>query len=445
MRLASAVSSRPELAERILAGRACVGEQPIRGLRPLMSERLRALREIGALAGAVIAVEEGAAEHFIAAVLATWMLDAIPLPCKAAVRTPHSANFYAVNSSGRVRPPQESTVLRGLDSTAVLHLTSGSTGVPKLARRGCASVLNEAEGYRLGLPLGPEDRVYVPVPLAHSYGWGVALGALLAGARVDALPLVNARRAAAQLKAATVVAITAPIASLLTSVSDSTGAPEAGPRIVMVGASRVTALIDDAFHARFGVRLSRNYGSSETGAILMGATNLPDGAIGLPMHGNTVLAPEPGGEGELRLALPPVEGHLGSGDQPTVCWSTGDLVRRDADGTVTFVARLRASTRVNDRDVDVHQLEQVLRRSARVEDVFPLVLPRSDGETEDLYAVVAGSGIDPASIEQHRNTFPDGAQAVRLVYCEHLPLTATGKVDRAQVIEFIHEWRRSRR
>jgi len=342
-----------------------------------------------------------------------------------------------VDVGGRVHEPRERVEWRGLESTAVLHVTSGSTSAPKLARRGCASVLGEATGYRLGLSLGPRDRVYTPVPLAHSYGWGVAIGALLAGACLDAVPLTHARRGAVRLKAATVAAITAPIASLLASVPRIPGEPGGIPRIVMVGASRVTAQIDDAFHARFGVRLARNYGSSETGATLIGAAGLPEGAVGLPMHGNIVVAPEPGEEGELRIALPPVEGCIGAASPPTRHWSTGDLVRRDVDGTVIFVARLRAATRVNDRNVDVHGLEQAIRGCANVEDVFSLVLSRPDGHTEDLYAVVAGDAVDRDSIRRGRGTWPDGTRSARLIYCEQLPLLATGKVDRARVIEII--------
>jgi acyl-CoA synthetase (AMP-forming)/AMP-acid ligase II len=428
--------TRPELAERILSGGACLGDTPISALRPDVDTRLRALRQNGVRAGSVIAVEEGEAARFLATVLATWALDAVPLPCSATETSPYSERAYTVSRDERTRPPTDPRPLGGLDQTAVLHVTSGTTGEPSLTRRSCASVTNETEGYRQGLLQGRNERVYVPIPLAHSFGWGVALAALLTGARLDATPLVHAGRAAARLEAATVAALTAPVASLLAAVPGLPGA-QSELRVAMVGASRVTAPIDDAFHARFGVRLSRNYGSSETGPTFMGAAGLPEGYIGRPMHGVSVLAPELGHEGELILSLPPVEGHIGADGPPGTAWATGDLVRRDADGTVAFLSRLRTAARLNDRSIDLHGLERMLCAVAKVEDVYPIILPRPGGESDDLYAVVAGTGVDRQSIERLRRRFPDGTQAVRLVYCDSLPLTATGKADRTQVIDLV--------
>ncbi|HEV2887354.1 MAG TPA: AMP-binding protein [Jatrophihabitans sp.] len=439
-----ATLTRPELAERVLASGARLGELPIARLRPLVDEQLVALRQAGASTGSVVAVEEAGPQEFLASILAAWTLNAVPLPCKDASGTPLADRAVTLVGT-RARPPAVSGEIGGLESTAVLHLTSGSTGDRKVARRGCDSVLNEAEGYRPGLALGPEDRVYVPVPLAHSYGWGVALGALLAGCQLDVSPVVHARRAVSRLEAATVAALTAPIAGLFarTPGSRPPRGSAGGLRVAMVGASRVTAQLDDAFDARFGLRLSRNYGSSETGATFIGGPGLADGAIGHPMPGVTVLGPQPGAEGELRLVLPPVEGCLGCPDPPAQVWNTGDLVRRGEDGVVTFVARVHETLRLNDRTVDVPRLQEVLRSISGVVDVFVLSAPRPDGTVEDLYAVVAGADVDRAQAEKCRPDFPDGAQSVRLVYTDRLPVSALGKPDRGHLIELVRaEWRR---
>lgn len=438
------VPSRPELAERILSGSACLGDTPVSALRPSVDKFLRKLQDSGAEAGSVIAVEEGEAGRIFAAVLATWKLDAVTLPCTVADKAPYSTRAYTVGRNGAIRPPADRRAVDGLDETAVLHVTSGSTGEPRLARRSCASVVNEAEGYRLGLLRGPDECVYIPIPLAHSFGWGVALGTLLTGARLDAVPLVHARRAAARLEAATVAAITAPVASLLAAVPQASRASGSKLRIAMVGASRVTAPLDDAFHARFGVRLTRNYGSSETGATFLGTAGLPEGFIGHPMHGIEVLAPGLGEQGELILTLPHVEGHVGAVAPPTTTWATGDSVRREADGTVEFLARLRTNARLNDRNVDIYGLERMLRGFAHVDEVFPLILTRPGGESDDLYAIVAGANVDQGSIERFRSEFPNGTRGVRLVYCDELPLTSTGKVDRTQVIELVQDQRNRR-
>lgn len=193
--------TRPELAARLLDSPARIGAEPIGTVAPALEQNRRLLQDAGAAAGSVVVVEETAAADFFAAVLAVWSLDAVPLPCRVAPDTPVARSALVLPASKPVRPAAAVAPPSGLDSTAVLHVTSGTTGTPKLAKRGIASVLAEAEGYRRGLALTAEDRANVPVPLAHSYGWGVALGALMAGCRLGAEPLIHPRRAAEKVEA----------------------------------------------------------------------------------------------------------------------------------------------------------------------------------------------------------------------------------------------------
>lgn len=206
----------------------------------------------------------------------------------------------------------------------------------------------------------------------------------------------------------------------------------------MVGASQVKASLDDAFADRFGLRLARNYGSSETGATFIGQAGLPEDAIGRPMHGVTVLAPAGGQQGELRLSLAaPVEGYAGEAGSPASAWSTGDLVWQDETGVVRFLARLRSTARLNDRTVDVHGVEQALRAVPGVDEVCTLILARPGDDTEDLYALIAGASIDPEQVEGCRPNLPDGTRSVRIVCCDSLPATSNGKLDRARAVDFV--------
>ncbi|MFJ2959978.1 AMP-binding protein [Streptomyces sp. NPDC087270] len=430
-----APATRRELAELVTEAGGRLDDTGMAELRPLVDDYVQRLDSAGAGERAVIAVTQQRAEDFFAVVLAAWQTDSVPLLCESLTDAPLGPLGAELSPSARVCRPAGSDIAAEGDSTAVLHMTSGSTGPPRIARRSCGSVLNEAAGYRTRLPLGLDDTVYVPTPLTHSYGWGIAFAALMAGSRLDARRLVHARRAAARAGAASVVALTAPTADLLAATPATASA---GPRIAMVGASRVSSDLDERFAARFGIRLTRNYGCSETGPTFIGSAGLPEGAIGTPMPGVTVLAPDPGAEGELRLLLDaPVEGFLGAADPPRTRWDTGDLVRRGRDGVVTFVSRLHPSARLNDRTVDLDGLCRAIRHVPGVVEVVPVVLVRSAGETEDLYAVVQGEGVDRAQVERSRSTFPAGTGSVRLVHCDALPVTAGGKVDRAHVIKLI--------
>lgn len=451
--------ARPGLAAMVLAHGGRLDGTAVADLRRPVEDLAGRLIAAGVVPGSVVAVPETDGQQFFVGVLAAWSADAVPMPFRPGTEPLWGPNSYRLRATGRIERPavrdlREVAVVA--ETTAVLHTTSGSTGVPKLARRGCLSVLTEAAGYRSGLGLGPDDSVYVPVPLSHSYGWGVAVAALLAGCELDVRPLVHARRAAVRTEAATVAALTAPIARLLAAAPASDPGFDPGSdrgsdlepgrgsdrgsdqgsasrlRIAMVGAGRVTAELDDQFLARFGVRLARNYGSSETGATFLGRAGLPAGCIGQPMDGVAVVEPSRGGDGELCLRIDAaVEGHAGSPEPPQTVWRTGDIVRRAADDIVTFVARRRPALRVNDRNVDAAGLERALRRVADVDDVLPLVLSRTDGTSEDLYVLVAGGAVDPDALERQRPTFPESARSARIVLCDRLPVLASGKVDRA--------------
>jgi acyl-CoA synthetase (AMP-forming)/AMP-acid ligase II len=435
-------TTRQDLADLVLRSGARLGDVPMDDMGPLVDTHMERLRTAGAVKHRVVAVAQERAEDFFATVLAAWRIDAVPLLCRTFADVPFGPLGREVSSTARMCPPLDSVTAAGLASTAVLHLTSGSTGGPRTTRRGCASVLNEAAGYRVRLSLNAEDTVYLPVPITHSYGWSVALGAVLAGSRLDARPIVHARRAAARTEVASVVAMTAPIAEVLAT---TTAVSPARLRVAMVGAGRVSRQLDDRFAARFGIQLTRNYGSSETGATFVGSAGLPEGAIGIPMPGVTVVAPAPGEEGELVLRLDaPVEGYLGAASPSEAQWHTRDLVRRGRDDVVTFVARLLPSIRLNGRTVDVDGLCRAIRGVPHVGEVFPLVLSRPASEIEDLYVVVQDAGVDRSQVEQHRLSFPSGTGSVRLVYCDRLPVAPSGKIDRARILDLIdaewHSW-----
>ncbi len=359
--------------------------------------------------------------------LAAWQMDTVPmvLPSTSA-DTDAFPNACRITCDLDVTPRREGgDVPVGLDDTAVLHLSSGSTDRPKIARRSAASVILDAEGYRAGLALVPDDRVAVPVPLTHSFGWGVAFAALLSGCDIDPVPLIRAGTVArkADQGAVSVLALTAPLARLLVRTPRQ---GEAVLRAAMAGAGSVSDELNAAFQTRFGLPLLRGYGCSETGGTLFGESGL-----GRPVHGVEILSPPPGHQGELVLRLAaPIEGYLGGLGEPVHEWRTGDLVQHNGDGDLQFVERIRGPLRLNGRFIRADIAEQALRSVPGVTDVFLFVLPRSTTpETEDLYAVVEGNAKRDAllaALADHRSQVP----SPRLMMVDTLPRTAVGKPDR---------------
>ncbi|WP_432161050.1 ANL family adenylate-forming protein [Streptomyces sp. NRRL F-5630] len=316
----------------------------------------------------------------------------------------------------------------------MLHLSSGSTDRPKVARRGLTSVLQDAEGYRTGLGLVPGDRVAVPVPLVHSFGWGIAVGALLSGCDIDVAPFVRAGTLArkADSGAVSVLALTPPVARLLIETRRQ---GESAPRAAMAGAGSVSDELDMAFQERFGVPLLRGYGSTETGGTFFG-----DHGMGRPVPGVDIVEPLPGERGELVLRLvAPVEGYLGDNQEPVQEWRTGDIVRHGTDGCVYFEQRVRGPLRLNGRFIRADITEQVLRSVPGVTDAFLLVLPRSDSpETEDFYAVVEGTASEEELLAALA-TVSARTPVPRVVVCDRLPRTRVGKRDRGALIEIVRK------
>jgi acyl-coenzyme A synthetase/AMP-(fatty) acid ligase len=428
-------SGRPELAASILARGGRIHGSPVGA--PLSGDLVAALFRAGVGSGDVVVLNGLRPWDLLPAAVATWRLDAIPMPLAGGSAPPDMVRGACrVEADLTVRPRASAHRVDGLDRTAVLHTTSGSTGEPKVARRGADSVRSEADGYRSGLPLEPGDRVAVPIPPAHSFGWGVAMSALLSGCDLDLTPAARIGALARRIDAGavTVVALTASLARLAVATRRQS-APGTGLRVAMVGAGPVSDDLDEAFRARFGRPLRRGYGSTETGGTFLG-----DRGIGRPVPGVLVVEPPAGAHGELVLTLPvPVYGYLGSDAEPAHEWRTGDLVRHDPDGVVHVVARLRGPLRVNGRFVDVDAIDRELRATAGVNDVYVLVRPRpSMPDIEDLYAVVEipESTVD-TTVTGLAARLTDAAPVPYLVICDRLPRTPLGKPDRAAVLDLL--------
>ncbi|GAA3856443.1 AMP-binding protein [Streptomyces sedi] len=427
------LGERPELAELVLEGRSRVDGG---ALGPhVVGAAEAALRRAGVRPGAIVLLTGLDAVEALGGMVAAWRLDAVPLVAPATRRLPREAHGVCrLGPSAQALPATDAAPVAGLERTAVLMPTSGSTGEPKLVRRGVASVLAEAEGYREHLALTSADRVAVPVPLTHSYGWGVAMSALLTGCALDTTPPARARTLARLMDtgAVSVVALTAALARLLVEVRRD-GARRV--RLALVGAGGVSDALDTAFAARFGRRLHRGYGSTETGGVFLGREG-----IGRPVAGVRVRRPARGATGELVLETPaPVEGVLGA--EPTGLWHTGDLVRRDPDGVCHHLERLRPGLRLNDRFVDTAELTGALGALRGVTDVQPLVLPRSGTpEFEDLYVVVESlSPLGEDDWERVMSALPESLPRPCVLRCEALPRDVLGKLDRDALVTWIRD------
>ncbi|MEV5492299.1 AMP-binding protein [Streptomyces bobili] len=267
----------------------------------------------------------------------------------------------------------------------LLLASSGSTGTPKVVARSPRSVLDEGVRYHRAGLARPDDRVLLPLPLSHAYALGWLAGALVAGAHVDPVPPRAVGAVHARLRERATVLVTVPgLARVLArrrALADD--APFPALRRVMAGAGYVDAELDALWTRTIGVGVSRNFGSSETGAVLWGEPGLPSGAVGHPMPGVRVdlLDPEgrplPGSgaaQGELAVVLEDGSTHR-----------LHDLADRDEHGVHRILGRARLGVvRRGARWVSTMEVESVLRTAPGVADLSVTATGPDDSDDQGL-------------------------------------------------------------
>lgn len=405
----------------------------------LAEARLQATdwQRVGVRAGTLVILEGLSGLPLFQAALAAWTLGAVPFPCNGLCEESFSGSSFRLRGK-MIQPLCEADPDARLDNTAIIHRTSGSTGKYRLVRRSPATLLAEARRYREALLLTASERMLIVLPIYHSFGWGFFLGGLLSGCRIDLRRGFSPVQTAREIDRGhvSVLGLTPPMAQLLYNRPGTTTAKP--PRLVVVGAGPVDKGMEEAFKARFGVGLARNYGSTETGATFSGDPGLDDGVIGRPMTGVKVLEPSPEGQGELIIELtPPVDGYLDG--ESAQRWMTGDLVERDQARQVRVLRRVDHKLRINGKSLDRTRIEAVLLAYPKLEAVYLIAHPRRAApQIEDLVAVVKGLKSSAAELMRYcADHLPPSHCPSRIVQCDDLPKNQLGKPDLKKIIRRI--------
>ncbi len=305
--------------------------------------------------------------------------------------------------------------------TCLIIYTSGTTGFPKGVMHGQRGVVLTAEGFVGRLKLQPDDRLLCVLPMFHINALFYSLGGALACGGACIL----ARRFSAsgfwKLAAetgATEVNLMATAARILARRDPSEFVP--GHRLHKAFIAPLDGRLAEHFTGPFGVRdLIECYGMTEIPGVIgnpfdgerrlgsMGrVTPHPDPAIPAPTYRLLDEDGREAEEGELVVRTPTIM--QGYWRQPEATASafrdgwflTGDLVRRDADGYLHFIARKKDIIRRRGENISGAELDRVIGSHPAVAECAAIGVPSEMGEEEVLAAIVPRPGalVEPREI-----------------------------------------------
>jgi len=360
-------------------------------------------------------------------------------------------------------PPSPSTPPGGpitSESEASLLYTSGTTGKPK----GCIlshdyELMVGGSYIRLGPPvvLGPQDRVFNPLPAFHINAGVVGFfGAMLAGAALIQPVRFSAGTWWRDISetGATIFHYLGVVISVL--LADREAGPEVlGNLRVGLGAGVEPALHVE-FERRFGIPLVEVWGMTEMCRVISMEAEprmIDTRAFGRAYpgcevqvwddQGNEVARGTPGemvlrhSEATPRRGF--FSGYLNKDDATRAAWNggwfhTGDTVTMDRDGVLVFVDRKKNIIRRAGENIAAAEVENVLFEDPKVVSVACVAVPDDIREEEVLAAIVLADGVAPSEVTA-RGIFDTCFSKMAyykppgwVLFVETLPVTGTQKV-----------------
>jgi long-chain acyl-CoA synthetase len=325
-----------------------------------------------------------------------------------------------------------------------LHLTSGTTGEPKIALRPGPCAVAEALHYIETLAIDDSDVLLCVTPMSHAYAYGMCLMVpLLASASLLTMRQFNHRLAERALAEMGVTIFPAVPAILDVLLLDSSASSLGAPGAVLSAGAPLAAKTANAWLERYGLPVRPLYGTTETGGISIHEPSSEfDGSVGHPMKGVEV-AVSP--EGTLRVrSSSMMAGYLESGGRGAFCvdrspisdgwFRTTDLAQIEPRGRIFLQARESEVISVFGFKVLPSEVEAVIAELPGVVEVKVYAGRHRSGSGIVQAAIVWRDELNEEQIRQHCER--------RLVYYKRptvyrrlaaLPRMSSGKIAATQL------------
>lgn len=346
---------------------------------------------------------------------------------------------------------------RRSDPNAIVQLlfTSGTSGEPKgvLHRNDVLMRAAAMEVEHLGL--GPEDRIFVPSPLAHQTGflYGMWL-AIVMGVPQILQPVWNAPRALRALNdwdGTFVQAATPFLADMVKAVEEGARPPAALRIFVATGAAVPRGLAERATRI-LGTAVCGAWGTTES---CLGSLSAPkdeaakvwgtDGralrGIGLRITDARGRALPAGEEGHFEIRSATMfEGYADHADWTAAAFTadgwfrTGDLAVMDESGYIRITGRVRDVINRGGEKIPVAEMEQLLSDHPAISEIAIVAMPDARlGERACAFVVLRKASTFDFERMQH---YLDACQVAkhywpeRVEIVEELPRTPSGKIQK---------------
>ena len=332
-----------------------------------------------------------------------------------------------------------------------ISFTSGTTGPSKGAVKPHGEAVETASMTCRAVNYGPQDCIYIPLPMFH--GNGLVMGcfaALKGGARLVIAERFSATHFwpdIARHKCTSTNYIGGILAILMKADPRPGDADNTLTRLFGAGAS---GALFDAFEKRFGVTLIEGYGMTEMGVPFLGLPGArKPGTCGRLQPGYDVcLVDDEGNDvpdgvpGEL-LVRPNLKNfmmleYIGMPEKTVEAWRdlwfhTGDVLMRDADGFFEFIDRKKDAIRRRGENISSFEVEHSVYAYPAVLECAAFAVPSELGEDEVMVCIVPkpGQAIDPKELFGFLTQKMASFMVPRyLRFMTAIPKTATERVEK---------------
>lgn len=399
----------------------------------------------------------------VAPVADVILVDEPDLAPPAPASTFRVHRWPGVPGTGDAPVPASVTTCVDTDLAALLY-TSGSTGLPKGVMLSHRNLLEGAWSVAEYLQHDPSDRILAALPLSFDAGLSQLTSAWSTGATAVLLNYLTAHDAVLACEREHITAITG-VPPLWMQIAAATWPDAArqnlryfantGGRLPLPVLQKLRALfpratpflmygLTEAFRSTFLDPAEVDRRPDSIGKAV------PNARVLVVHEDGTPCGPDEAGElvhvgacvtlgywnDAARTAQryrPSPEAKPGGAERDTAVWS-GDLVRRDSEGFLYFIARNDAQIKSSGYRISPEEIEETVHASGHVVEAVALGVPDDElGEAVALLVVLAGaSGVDDVR-EWCTKRLPRYMVPRHIASYPEIPRNPNGKFDRAML------------